>query len=121
MIANTNLYGVIEALVICGGIVMMIGCVGATVWVCIREDRGRQVMPWGARSRVEKEKAHTEVLQESLKQDALEVKRIALAHQRTKVLEAVENDDTESVMLLGLPSGSGVSDGQYSVNGGRGY
>ncbi len=117
MIASTSLYSVLEALSIMGGLVVM-GGVAAVVILAIND---KPMFPWSARSRVAKASAHTEVLQESLKQDALEVKRIALAHQRTKVLEAVENDDTESVMLLGLPSGSGISDGQYSVNGGRGY
>ncbi len=116
MIASTGMYTVLEALVIMVGIVAVVGIGALGFWIVERENKDRPIIPWGARGRVEKSKAHTEVLGESLKQDAIDVKRAALAHQRNKVLEAIERDDTETVMLLGLPSGGNgkVADAEWS-------
>jgi hypothetical protein len=92
------------ALVICIGIGGCIATVGLCVVVCLREADGRPVLPFGARIRVERAKAHTEIMGEQLKQDATEIKRLALDHQRTLVLDAITKGENEEVMRLGLPS-----------------
>ncbi len=105
MIAAIGYWQVIEAGVIMIGIAVIVGMVGLSFWLYERERTGRPIIPFGARMRVERQKAHTEILGEHLKQDAVEVKRLALGHQRDAVLNAIKNDDTPAVMALGLPSG----------------
>lgn len=97
MIASANLYTVWEALVVVVGIMGIFGVIGLAAFAFIREDNDRSLIPWGARMRVERAKALYEF-------DAIEVKRLALEHQRAQVLAAIEKGDTEQVQALGLPS-----------------
>ena len=100
MLASTNLFSIVEALITVFGIMGSLGVIALGVLAYQREDHNRPLIPWGARMQVEKSKANLEL-------DAIEIKRMALDHQRTKVLEAIQNDDTETVQLLGLPSANG--------------
>lgn len=104
MIASTNVYSVVEAATIMGGICMVAAIIGMAFYAVMREEKDRALMPWGARSRVEKARAHTEVMQQHLQQDALEVKRLAIEHQRTRVMNAIAQENHEEVERLGLPS-----------------
>lgn len=98
VVAGATFWSAIEAIAITGGIGFIALCVGVAVYCIMREDNGRPVIPWGPRMRVEKAKAGLEL-------DAIEIKRIALEHQRTRVLDAIEKDDHDAVMQLGLPKG----------------
>jgi hypothetical protein len=87
------------------GLCMIGTVIGAIIWVLVREDKGRPILPWGERMRVEKAHAHTEVLKSQLEQDGLEVKRIGLDHHRNLVMRALEQGDDEMVahLTLGKP------------------
>ena len=107
MLGTIGIWSIINTLVICAGIAGILAVVGFFVFALMREDKGRPLVPWGARMRAERAKAHTLVLKEHLEQDALEVKRLALAHQHDLVLEAIKAGDESAVQALGLPSGNG--------------
>lgn len=91
-----NFYAVIETGVIMGGIATIALIIAMTVYAFQREEKERPLLPWGARMRVERAKAALEL-------DAVEIKRIALDHQRTRVLRAIQDDDHDTVKALGLP------------------
>ncbi len=105
MLASTTLWSVLLALAVTGGIAVIAVVVGVSFLLYLREERDRPVIPWGARMRVERTKAHTVIVEEQLKQDAIEINRLALSHQRELVLTALQEGDTPAVMALGLPSG----------------
>ena len=98
--AVIGIWNLFLPLVICGGITGIILAVGFVVFAIGREDHDRPLIPWGARMRVERAKANLEL-------DAIEVKRLAVEHQRTRVLQAIESGDNEAVQILGLPSANG--------------
>lgn len=94
-------------LVVTVGVAGIFGVIGFFVFATLRDQSDRPLIPWGARMRVERAKANLEL-------DAIEVKRLAVEHQRTRVLAAIESGDSEQVQVLGLPSGNGrVEAGRY--------
>lgn len=105
MLIATGIYTVAEAAVILTGLCMLAMVIGSVIICAIREDSGRPLMPWSARMRVEKAKAHTETMQQHLEQEALEIKRLALDHRRTQVLSAIESGDNDLVTQLTLTRG----------------
>ena len=74
MIATTWA-GAFLGLAIMVGVFCSVGLVALTVWALDREQKDRPLLPWGERMRAERARAHTTVLGEHLKQDAIEVKR----------------------------------------------
>lgn len=111
---DSPLWRVLLALAITGGIAAIAFVIGIFFWILDREQRGRPVMPWSARMRVEKVKASRQIAEEHLKLDALEVKRLAVTHTRDRVVEAIKDGDNETVERLALPTaGSEVSDGDW--------
>jgi hypothetical protein len=97
LLGSIGIWNIVLTLSIVGGIALILGSIAVVAFAWHRDDLNRPLIPWGARMRVERAKANLEL-------DALEVKRLAIEHQRTRVLAAIERGDTEEVQQLGLPS-----------------
>lgn len=98
MVGAVNFYEVVVWGIAVGGIGFVTVVICGVLIALKREDKDRPLVPWGARMRVEKAKAGLEL-------DAIEVKRLAVDHQRTLVLRAMQNGEDEKVAQLALGGG----------------
>lgn len=96
---------VITTLIVSLTVLGVITLVGTVVILGIRESEGHPLLPWGKRMQVEHAKARTEILQEHLEQDGIEIKRLALEAHRTNILAQIEKGDTEQAIRLSLTKG----------------
>lgn len=104
---------VVQPTVICLGIAFIVALIGLVILAVVREDKDRSIIPWSSRMRVERAKAHTEVLNEHMKQEAVEIKRLGLDLHRTKVLEAIEKGDLDVVRNLTLTGKPEIESSRY--------
>lgn len=107
---------IMHDLIVCGTITTISMLVGLFAVILIRENKDRPVLPWARRMAVERAKATTEIQKESLEQDALEIKRMALDHRRTEMLKVMQLEQGEEAVqktaMLALGEGSGNGEPQ---------
>lgn len=106
IVSALTLYNLLLPLMICGGLAFIVLVGGAVIYALDREDHGRPLLPWGPRMRVERAKANLEL-------DAIEVKRIAVEHQRTLALNAVRENDTKAIAEIAL--GASPDESRYKL------
>lgn len=111
MTAQINLWNVLLTVAIMGGLVGVALIVGVTMFALAREENDRPLVPWGARSRVERARAAAEIAEHEVRRESSDIMRLALEPRRQRVVKAIESGelpDPEDLPALGR----GTPDGE---------
>lgn len=105
MILATNVWSAVEAAVIIGGISLLAAVVGTVFYCCVQADKGKGMIPWKYRRRVEAARASKDIAELRIQEEAAEIKYMALQPVRQRVTEAIQNGETVNVteLLAGAP------------------
>lgn len=92
MLALTTPFEVIQTAVIMFGFFLLAAVIAIGIYCCMALDKGRSVLPWGQRQRVERARANKEIAELRGAEEAAELKHMAMQPTRNAITQAIEDD-----------------------------
>lgn len=89
----TSLFGVIETAVIFAGIILIVAVIAFSIYAFEALTRGRAIIPWGQRQRVERARANKDIAEIRIEEEAAELKYLAMQPTRLAINKAIEEGE----------------------------